>query len=602
VTPEGELDRELAAEMARWESAGLKRELGRGRAGARDFTSNDYLGLSRHPDVIAAAVRAIERFGAGGRASRLLGGGTPVDDELEGQVADWLGSEAALLFPSGYQANLGLIGALAGPRDVIVSDESCHASLIDAARLSRARVRLHRHLDLEQLEGRLRESRRARRRLVLTEGVFSMDGDAPDLATLHGLCERYDAWLVLDEAHSAGLTGPAGAGAWSGLGRDVGAPSRLAARVVTGGKALGVAGAIVAGSRALREHLVNRARSFMFTTAVTPGLTGALGAAIEICRATPQLREHARALARELAQSLDLPEPAGAIVPVVLGDERAALAAATDLRERGFEVRCVRPPTVRPGGAALRVVCHAFNGESELAGLLEALAPWAKKRSPPLPKAALAPALFVAGTDTGVGKTVVAALLVRASKGRYWKPVQTGPESDSAVVRLLAALDEEHVTPPAHELALPASPDQAAAAEGREIDSDALSASLQAMRLQPTDRLHTVELAGGLLVPLGDTATQLDWLARERLPIVLVARSGLGTLNHTLLSLEALRARQLEPRALFLVGPPHPRNRATLERWSEMTAIHELPVLDPLDTAALDRWLEHTDIADVIAR
>ena len=187
-----------------------------------------------------------------------------------------------MLFPSGYQANLGLLGALVGRGDAVISDRDNHASLIDAARLSRARVHVHEHCDLDDLERALRDSAGARRRLVLTEGVFSMAGDAAPLEAIDELCREYDAWWVVDEAHSVGVLGDNGAGACANLAADGG--HRLLARVVTGGKALGVAGAFVVGSETLRAQLIHRARSFLFTTAPSPALAGALLAAIARCR------------------------------------------------------------------------------------------------------------------------------------------------------------------------------------------------------------------------------------------------------------------------------------------------------------------------------
>src|SRR5688572_26873686 len=260
------LDEELAAGLARRAESGLLRD-GRlpGRTSGVDLGSNDVLGLARHPRVVAAAKGAIEEHGAGGRASRLLRGGSPLDERAEAAVAEWLGAEAALLFPSGYQANLGLLGTLVGRGDALFSDRLNHASLIDGARLSRAQVFVHAHGDLDELARLLALARGARRRLVVTESIFSMDGDAAALAELDELCERHDAWLVVDEAHAIGVVGPTGAGAWAARGAR--SSGRLAARVVTGGKALGVSGAFVVGSRVLREELVNHARALLFTTA-----------------------------------------------------------------------------------------------------------------------------------------------------------------------------------------------------------------------------------------------------------------------------------------------------------------------------------------------
>ncbi|MEZ5988415.1 MAG: aminotransferase class I/II-fold pyridoxal phosphate-dependent enzyme [Planctomycetota bacterium] len=251
-----------------------------------------------------------------------------------------------------------VVTALAGPGDTILSDALVHASLIDAARLSRARVLVHRHLDLGDLEAGLAASRSARRRLVLTEGVFGMDGDRPDLAALAELCARHDAVLVVDEAHAAGLCGPGGAGAWP----DSGAGGATCVRVVTGGKALGAAGGLVVGSRPLCALLANRARSFVFTTAAPPAVAAGLRAAIGIVRGDAALRARPRARATRLARALGLGEPAAAIVPFVVGGEDEAMAAAAALGDR-FDVRAVRPPTVPAGTSRLRLVCHAHNTE-----------------------------------------------------------------------------------------------------------------------------------------------------------------------------------------------------------------------------------------------
>ncbi|MFN7961427.1 MAG: dethiobiotin synthase [Thermoanaerobaculia bacterium] len=703
----GDLERDLAGELARLASSGLLRRLPREPAAAIDFCSNDYLGLARDPRLVAAAARAVREHGAGGRASRLLGGGSALERHLEERAAEWLGAEAALLFPSGYQANLGLIPALVGRQDVVLSDQLNHASIIDACRLSRAQVLIYPHGDLEALERLLAGAATARRRLVVSETVFSMDGDLAPLGGLAELAGRHRAALVLDEAHAAGLLGPQGAGAWAAL--EAAELPPLLARVVTGGKALGAGGALVAGSRVLCELLVNRARSLVFTTAPVPALVAALLAAVD---SMPELGERRAAClerARELAAALGLPEPAGAIVPVVVGEEGRAMALAEQCRAAGFEVRAVRPPTVPAGTSRLRLVCHATHRPEEVAKLAAVVAalsqpshsshpregfpeaelvgagprtgPPAKGLAPataaPSPGAALTPsiplsqpshsshpgegeagedppslnpspgwlewegwergrgegpgrqeregwergrgegpgppeqkeaerarvasglgaatahrALFVVGTDTGVGKTVVSAALLalgrRLAGARYWKPVQTGEEDDTAAVLALSGLAAEAALEPSWRLPLPASPHQAAAAAGVEIDLAELDLRLHRERaVSPL----VVELAGGLLVPYRGELTQASWLEAVAPELVLVARSGLGTLNHTLLTLEALRRRGLEPRALFLVGEPHPANRETLARLSAVPRLFELPRLAPLDPESLGRWL-----------
>jgi len=623
------LDRELGLELEALAERGLRRTLAFGTAspassapdepaakgGRVDFVSNDTLGLSRHPDVLAAARAALDEHGAGAGAARLLGGDPPPHAAAERACAAWLGSEAALLFPSGYQANLGAIGALVGRGDALVSDARNHASLIDGARLSRARIEIAGHLDVADVDRRLARNAGARRRLVVIESVFSMTGELAPLADLAEVCARRDAWLVVDEAHAVGLLGPRGAGAWADVAGSL-APehaARLAARVVTGGKALGAAGALVCGSRALCDTLLQRARAFLFTTAPPPSLAAALARSIEVCASADDARAKVLASARGLCEALGRPPVPAAIVPVPIGDPARAVAVADALAKRGLDVRAVRPPTVPLEDAGLRIVVHATNTPAELhdvaAGVRSALAE--TEPEAPTPASAgkpLAPALFVAGTDTGIGKTVVSALLVRAAKRagnvRYWKAVQTGDDSDSDTVARLSGVAPFEILRPAWSLPLPASPHEAAAAAGAVIDPQRISEGLLALRRLVPEAPHVVELAGGLLVPYVAGArpyTQLDWLERAGAPLVLVARSGLGTLNHTLLSLEALRRRALEPRALFLVGDVHDSNRETLRALGHVQAIFEVPTFETVDTAALDAWLDANPLDEVLA-
>src|SRR5262245_6138502 len=260
------LDTTLSEALAALESRALRRHLpAPGPDTGADVSSNDVLGLSRHPQVIAAARSALERAGAGGRAARLLGGGSADHAAAEAAAADWLEADAALLFASGYQANLGAVCALAGRGDAIVSDALNHASLVDAARLSRARVLVVPHADPGAVRTALRTARGARRRLVVTEGIFSMDGDAAPLAALAEICDEEEAWLLVDEAHAAGVIGPEGAGACASA--RIASHERLAGRILTGGKALGAGGALAVGSAAFRETLLNKARPFIYSTA-----------------------------------------------------------------------------------------------------------------------------------------------------------------------------------------------------------------------------------------------------------------------------------------------------------------------------------------------
>ena len=592
----GDLRAQLRSELEALEQANRLRTLvSPSTSLGVDFSSNDYLGFAAHPSLADAAANAARTFGSGGRASRLLSGGSPEHESLEKLAAEWLAVEAALYFPSGYQANLGLIGALASRGDVIFSDELNHASIIDGARLSRARTTVYPHFDLDALERALSTSRSARRRLIVTESVFSMDGDLAPLVELDQLCAKYDAWLIVDEAHAVGLLGPEGAGACAALDHPF---ERLAARLITGSKALGASGALIAGSRELCDVLINRARSFVFTTAPPPAAAATLSAAIHLVRESNEERERTLALARGLADALELPAPAAAVIPFPASSEEHALELQCKLAASGLDVRAIRPPTVPSGCSRLRIVCHASNTDAELEKLARLLRLEDTVQAEPALE--LAPRLFVTGTDTDVGKTVVSALVLRAAKrlgtARYWKPVQTGPDSDTDEVTRLAEVERSHFLPPAFYFPEPASPHTAARSAGREIPSGALESSLNGIRRTLSGDQLIVELAGGLFVPIRDDFLQIDWLEQHAPPLVLVARSGLGTLNHTLLSLEALRKRHLEPRALFLVGEPHEPNRTTLDSLGHLEAIFEVPLFQSLDTAALDTWLDQNPL------
>lgn len=602
-SPRDRLLRELEGELEALDARDLRRDTrASSGAGLVDFVSNDYLGLARDARVASAASRAAEERGAGAGAARLLGGGGD-HDAVERALASWLGAESALFFPSGFQANLGVLAGLCDRRDAIVSDEWNHASIVDACRLSRARVEIYRHADLAALERSLERVRGARRIVVVTETVFGMDGDLAPLEAIHRLCEKHRATLLLDEAHAIGVVGEQGGGAWTQTGLR---GEALLGRIVTGGKALGAAGGFFVGDAIVRDVLLHRARSFVFTTASPPPVSGALLRAIELVPRMEAERARVRDLARRVAAAFGLAEPAAAIVPLVLGDSAQALRVATYCRERGFDIRAVRPPTVPEGTSRLRVSLHASNSEAEvdrlIATLREALAdaPLKSARSESgsvphsLPRSSRA--IVVAGTDTGVGKTVVSALLVcalRAKGGaRYFKPVQTGDESDTARVAALAAIPSAQVVPPALSFALPASPHTAAKAEGTAIDENEVVAAIESQveSLRAEDRL-VVELAGGILVPYRIGFDQGDLLRRLGYSVVLVARSGLGTLNHTGLSIEALERRGVRIAAIFVVGEPHRENVLTLKAQHPAIPLFEVPHFDRLDGAMLERWV-----------
>ena len=322
------------------------------------FASNDYLGLATHPAVVAAAHDALDRWGAGATASRLVVGSRPVHDELEAALAAWKGTERALLFPTGYAANLGVLGALGGPGCLVVSDERNHASIIDGCRLSRSEVAVSRHNDVDHVDRLLRHSA-ASRALVVTDSVFSMDGDVAPVDDLADCCARHGALLVLDDAHA--VLGPAGPGS---------ADPESVLRVVTMSKALGATGGAVCGPAPIVELLVNRSRPSIFTTALAPGDAAAACAALSVLRGPEGAARTARL--RSIVERVRPGHPSP-IVPVVVGGEDEAVAASDALLARGLLVPAIRPPTVSPGTSRLRIALSAVHTDDMVGRLLDAL-------------------------------------------------------------------------------------------------------------------------------------------------------------------------------------------------------------------------------------
>jgi 8-amino-7-oxononanoate synthase len=337
------------------------------------FCSNDYLGLANHPRIVRAAVAAAERYGVGQGASHLLGGHSVAHERLESALAQFVRIPRALHFSSGYQANIGAVTALAGPEDAVFSDALNHASLIDGVRLSRARVVRYPHADVDALSDALAASD-ASTRLIVTDAVFSMDGDIAPVPALLELCERHDALLVLDDAHGFGVLGPEGRGTHAHFGVD----SPRIVYVGTLGKAAGVAGAFVAGAPEVIETLLQRARTYIYTTAAPAMLAGAVEASLELIRDEEWRREHLRNLVEVLKRALRdtgvaLAPSDTPIQPLVLGGNERALGAAAMLRERGILVPAIRPPTVPEGTARLRISLSAAHSVEEVARLGAAL-------------------------------------------------------------------------------------------------------------------------------------------------------------------------------------------------------------------------------------
>lgn len=344
-----------------------------------NFSSNDYLGLANEPALKEAAIRAVERYGAGAGASRLICGSLAPHHELEETLAAFKGTEAALSFSTGYAAALGTITALLGKDDIIVLDKLVHACIVDAAKLSGAKLRIFAHNDLNDLEEKLKWAQSTasattpRRTLVVTESVFSMDGDSAPLTALVALKEKYGAWLMVDEAHATGLYGKNG----RGLGDELGVSEQIEIQMGTLGKALGASGGYICGSRALIDYLVNRARSFIFSTAPVPAASASATAGVRFAQSSQgELRR--KMLWERVGQFKSLinrdPTPfSSAILPIVIGDEAQSLATAAALRERGLFVPAIRYPTVARGAARLRVTLTAAHEPADVSELAEAL-------------------------------------------------------------------------------------------------------------------------------------------------------------------------------------------------------------------------------------
>ena len=328
-----------------------------------DLASNDYLGLARHPEVIDGAVRALRTWGAGSTGSRLVTGNTELHEEFELVLAAFVGADSALLFSSGYTANLGAVTALSGPGSVVVSDAAAHASLVDACRLSRARVVVTPHRDVDAVEAAL-AARPEERALVVTDSVFSTDGALAPLRRLHDVCRRHCAVLLVDEAHGIGVRGTGGRGLLHEAGLS-GATDVVMTTTLS--KSLGSQGCAVLGPAGVRDHLVDTARPFIFDTGLTPAAVGAAMAALRVLAYEPWRPQAVLDHARMLADACDVAEtPQSAVVSVILGDPDVTVAVAAACLEAGLLVGCFRPPSVPAGTSRLRLTARASLTEADL--------------------------------------------------------------------------------------------------------------------------------------------------------------------------------------------------------------------------------------------
>jgi 8-amino-7-oxononanoate synthase len=395
-------ERELQSRLATIRDQGLYRELRRvessqgprieiGGKTLLNLSSNDYLGLSNHPALKEAAIKAVERFGAGSGASRLICGSLAPHHESEDWLATFKGTEAALSFSSGYATALGTICALLGKDDIIVVDKLVHACIVDAARLCGATIRIFAHKELNELEDILKwaDSRSRNRQpathiLIVTESVFSMDGDHAPLREIIALKEKYGAWLMVDEAHATGLYGPNR----RGLSEHLGLSDSVEIQMGTLGKALGASGGYICGSRRLIDFLINRARSFIFSTAPVPAAAAAARAAIQLVQSREGEERNRRAwdLANLLEHSagssgVAISAAESLIMPVIIGEEAEAVAVAAHLRQQGIFVPAIRYPTVARHSARLRITLTADHSRNDVGTLVAALSQILNRKS-----------------------------------------------------------------------------------------------------------------------------------------------------------------------------------------------------------------------------
>ncbi|MFI5331528.1 MAG: 8-amino-7-oxononanoate synthase [Desulfobaccales bacterium] len=383
---------QLSQELASLEARSLRRQLqvvekvlpgGRVQVHGRvllNLSSNDYLGLALDPRLIAAAQDAAARWGAGAGASRLVSGHLALHAAVEEELAAFKGTQAAVIFSTGYMANLGVISALVGPGDAVFGDKLNHASIYDGIKLSGATLHRFPHRDLNRLEELLRQHQDTGRRLIITDSVFSVDGDLASLAELAALKERFGAALMIDEAHATGVLGERGAG----LAEALGLTGRIEVHLGTFSKALGSLGGYVAGDRRLIDYLYNRSRSLIYSTALAPPVLGAIGAALAIVAQEPErrryLQEESEKFRRGLSQAgLDTLGSETQIIPVLVGENARTLEFAARLRQQGLMAVALRPPTVPPGKARVRFSLSAAHSREDLARALQTIVATARE-------------------------------------------------------------------------------------------------------------------------------------------------------------------------------------------------------------------------------
>jgi 8-amino-7-oxononanoate synthase len=588
-----------------------------------DFTSNDTLGLAASLELRDAALNALSRgVPVGAAGSRLLRGNHREHEALEREAAAFFGSQAALYFGGGFSANSALLGTLPARGDLIVHDELIHASAWEGMALTKAACVGAAHNDVAAFDAAIAAHHGGGgvgRVWIAIESLYSMDGDVAPIADFVGLADRRDAMLVIDEAHATGVWGDGGrglGGAFEGRDNVIG--------LHTCGKALGASGALVTCAPSIRDFLVNRARGFIYATAPSPLMAAIVRRSLQVVADQPERRSRLAELVAAFGERLEAVTglvPSGThIQPIIVGADARAVAMAAALQAQGFDVRAIRPPTVPEGTARLRIALTLNVSEVDGARLVDAIGLQLEQTSSPSSRSTTEgqaaprprrdgdttvvvdhaprrsfPSFVVTGTGTGVGKTVFAAGLVAALDGAYWKPVQAGVESDTERVRVLSGLGADRFFLEAYQFATAASPHEAAAIDGVAIVADALS-------VPACERALVIEGAGGLMVPLSNDALFIDVFERWQVPVILVASTGLGTINHTLLSLEALRSRGVPLHGVVFVGDENLATQRVICDHSGVRALGRLPRLEQLDRRSLrEAFATAFDMADFVA-
>ncbi|MEW6201710.1 MAG: 8-amino-7-oxononanoate synthase [bacterium] len=537
--------------------------------------SNNYLGLSTDPYVTRITKKYLERYGTGTGASRLISGNLEILELLEEKLSRLKYKEKTLLYPSGYMANIGAITAIAGAGDVIFSDRLNHASIIDGCRLSRARTIIYEHSEMNDLERKIRDTANFKNRIIITDSIFSMDGDMAPLMELAKIKEKYGAWLVVDDAHGTGAMGRGGAGVPDllGVGKIV--------DIIVGtlSKALASQGGFISASENFYELLINTSRPFIYSTGLSPVCAAAALAALQVIEKNPRILKNLKKNTELLHKGLidtgfHLTSRETHITSVIIGDSKTAVEFSDELFKGGVYAPAIRPPTVEEGRSRIRITAMATHNEEDIEFALKVfhkvgtkfglipkkysgisaseITRTAKRREPR--------GIFITATDTGVGKTIITASLARCLTEQglnvgVMKPVMTGaspddPQSDTSILLRLSGVSTpiELATPLWFEE--PLSPYAASINSTKKFSIDEILSAYR--ELQKMHDFVVVEGIGGVLVPLTEGFTVRELIRAMDLPALVVARAGLGTLNHTLLTLESLRNGNIAVRGVVL--------------------------------------------------